>query len=236
MGVRYVSDLARANWSSLSSTIVGAGAAVVFVATRTDPAEREITTVLIAFYLVAWPVFVTAYLVWTHLVYSQRGPRSLTMTARQEARSRRNPWVRLIGSGSASNWALSGALVAVVLTVLVAQRPGLRDEWIFVVLALLTVASSWVLMVYSFALEYLRLASVSDGGEAPIEPDAAGDPVFSDYLTLAILLSCMAATVSATIRSRRAWILVRVNVLFAFTFNTVIVAMTVSLLFGGLPA
>jgi hypothetical protein len=30
------------------------------------------------------------------------------------------------------------------------------------------------------------------------------------------------------------WTLVRVNVLFAFTFNTVIVAMTVSLLFGGL--
>jgi hypothetical protein len=40
--------------------------------------------------------------------------------------------------------------------------------------------------------------------------------------------------VSATMRSRRAWALVRVNVLFAFTFNTVIVAMMVSLPFGGL--
>ena len=46
----------------------------------------------------------------------------------------------------------------------------------------------------------------------------------------------MAATVSATIRSRKAWTLVRVNVLFAFAFNSVIVAMMVSLLFGGLLA
>lgn len=44
----------------------------------------------------------------------------------------------------------------------------------------------------------------------------------------------MAATVSATIRSRRAWTLVRVNVPFAFTVKTVIVATMVSLLTGGI--
>lgn len=56
------------------------------------------------------------------------------------------------------------------------------------------------------------------------------------YLTLAVLLPTMAATVSAKIRSRKAWTLVRVNVIFAFAFNSVIVAMMVSLLFGGLLA
>ncbi len=46
----------------------------------------------------------------------------------------------------------------------------------------------------------------------------------------------MAAAVSATFTSRRAWTLVRVNVLFAFAFDSVIMAMMVSLLLGGLLA
>ncbi|PPG99768.1 hypothetical protein C5C33_17735 [Rathayibacter sp. AY1H3] len=61
-------------------------------------------------------------------------------------------------------------------------------------------------------------------------------PHLSDYATLALLLSTMAATVSAEIRSREGWRLVRANVVIAFAFDSVIIAMTVSLLFGGLAA
>lgn len=234
MAARYVSDLARANWSSLISGAAGLTAAGLFVFTREDTAVLDTPTVLMAFYLAAWPAFVAMYLVWTHVVYSQRGPRALTTVARQETRSLRNVWMRILGYGGASNWALIGAMIAVVLTVVVAQNPAFRDDWVFILLGLLTVASSWALMVYSFALEYLRLAAVRDEHGASIELKVDGDPLFTDYLTLAILLSTMAATVSAVIRSRRAWTLVRINVLFAFTFNSVIVAMMVSLLFGGL--
>lgn len=231
--VRYVSDLARANWSSLISGAAGLASAAFFVSTRGGNDELEASTVLIAAYLAAWPAFVAIYLVWTHVVYAQRGPRALAVVARQESRSLRRVWVRIFGYGGASNWALLGALVAVALTIVVAQNPAFQGDWVFILLGLLTVASSWALMVYSFALEYLRLASVKDEDGALIEVNVEGDPQFTDYLTLAILLSTMAATVSANIRSRRAWTLVRVNVLFAFTFNTVIVAMMVSLLFGG---
>lgn len=232
MAVRYVSDLARANWSSLISVVVGLATVGFFFLTRDGIVEPETPTVLIAFYLAAWPALVAIYLVWTHVVYVHRGPRALTVVARQEARSLKRVWVRILGYGGASNWALVGALVAVALTIVVAQNPAFRGDWVFIVLGLLTVASSWAPMVYSFALEYLRLASVEENGVS-IEVKVDGDPQFTDYLTLAILLSTMAATVSATIRSRRAWSLVRANVLFAFTFNTVIVAMMVSLLFGG---
>lgn len=225
-----MSDLSRVNWSSLISSVVGAGAAALFFAIRDHPAARELSSVLIAFYLVAWPVFVTVYLTWTHRAYARRGSRALTSTAQREAQALRRPWV--LGNGGASNWALIGALVAVAVTVVVAQNAAFRGEWVFVLLVLLTVASSWALMVYSFALEYLRLAP-DRGGERGIVFEIKGPPRFSDYLTLAVLLSTMAATVSASIRSRRAWTLVRINVLFAFTFNTVIVAMMVSLLFGG---
>lgn len=206
---------------------------MLFFAVRNHPAARELSSVLIAFYLVAWPVFVAVYLTWTHREYARRGSRALASAAQREAQALRRPWMQVLGNDGASNWALIGALVAVAVTIVVAQNAAFRGEWVFVLLVLLTVASSWALMVYSFALEYLRLAPEGGGGEPALVLEVKGPPRFSDYLTLAILLSTMAATVSATIRSRRAWTLVRINVLFAFTFNTVIVAMMVSLLFAG---
>ncbi|WP_282856162.1 hypothetical protein [Pseudoclavibacter helvolus] len=47
-------------------------------------------------------------------------------------------------------------------------------------------------------------------------------------------MSTMAATASAEITSRRGWRVARTNVVLAFSFNSVIVAMMVSVLFGGL--
>jgi uncharacterized membrane protein len=234
MAVRYVSDLARANWSSAISAVVGIGALLLFVVLRGDALLEDTPTLLIAFYLVAWPAFVATYVLWTHIVYASQGPRRLDAAARREVRDLRRWWVRFFGYGGATNWALIGALIAVVLTIVVAQSPVFRDDWVFIALGLLTVASSWALMVYSFTLEYLRLSVEPDDGEPHIDLKVEGEPRFTDYLTLAVLVSTMAATVSAEIRSRRAWTLVRVNVLFAFAFNSVIVAMMVSLLFGGL--
>ena len=121
-----------------------------------------------------------------------------------------------------------------MLTLIVAQSPVYREDWLYIVLGLATVASSWALMVYSFALEYLRLELAAGDDEPHVVLGVQGSPQFTDFLTFAVLLSTMAATVSADVRSRKAWTLVRVNVLFAFAFNSVIVAMMVSLLFGGL--
>lgn len=200
----------------------------------TEGYDGDVPTVLILFYLVAWPTFVAAYLIWTHVMYATRGPRTLDAAARREAEKLRRWWIRVFGYGGGSSWALTGALVAVLLTIVIAQNPAFRSDWLYIVLGLLSVASSWALMVYSFALEYVRLAVADDEDEPHIELTVRGDPRFADYLTFAVLLSAMAATVSASVRSRRAWTLVRINVLFAFAFNSVIVAMMVSLLFGGL--
>lgn len=237
MAARYVSDFARANWSFLIASFVGMGGALLYIFTRGMDAPGDVVGMLILFYLVAWPAFVLTYLLWTHLLYSRRGPRRLDAAAKRESTNlRRRWWMKFLGYGGASTWTLTGATAAVFLTIVVAQDPQYRSDWLFVVLGLTTVASSWALMVYSFALEYLRLERADAADESHIELELDGDPRFSDFLTLAVLLSTMAATVSARIRSRRAWALVRVNVLFAFAFNSVIVAMMVSLLFGGLVA
>lgn len=193
---------------------------------------------VIALYLPFWPTFAVVYLVWTHLAHSRRDPAALEEIARLERRSRSRWWNRALGTSDASSLTLAGAVVAVIVTLSIAQVPAYRANVVFLVLGLLTVASSWALMVYSFALDYLRLdADLRGRGQPHIDFQVAlseGGNTFGDYLTFAVLASTMAATISADVRSRAVWRLVRTNVLLAFGFNSVIVAMVVSLLFGGL--
>lgn len=229
---RYVSDNARANWSALAGVAAGLGAVLLAGVDRDDPTSFAVVT-----YLAFWPVFVVVYLVWTHLTYARRGPRALVQSSRRESELGRRWWNRLLDYGGASSWTLSAAVVAVVVTVLIAQDPAFRRDWLYVGVGLLCVACSWALMAYAFALQYLRLDSERRAdGTRHVVMELEGDPRFTDYLTLAVLLSAMAATVSAQIRSREAWSLVRAHVLLAFMFNSVVVAMMVSLLFGGLGA
>src|SRR5690606_10170610 len=118
-------------------------------------------------------------------------------TARREKELSGRWWTALVGYRSASSWTLTAALVAVFVTILIAQDAQHRSSWVYVVLGLLCVATSWALMVYAFALQYLRLAAGDDADARHIEIEADGDAVFGDYLTLAVLLSTAAATISA---------------------------------------
>ncbi|QIM19211.1 DUF1345 domain-containing protein [Leucobacter coleopterorum] len=180
-------------------------------------------------YLIVWPLFVLVYLASTHLAYAKRLPQLETKP--------RTLWSQLFGYGGPSSWTMTAALVSIVLTVFIAQTPDYRSDWVYITLGMLTVVCSWALMVYSFALQYGHLSTaVNEHGTHHITLGIEHDeePRLGDYLTLAILLSTMAATVSASINTRQAWQTVRANVIFAFIFNTVIVAMMVSLLFGGL--
>lgn len=233
----YTSDTARANWSSLLSAIAGIGGTLGIAAASGNLADAEPFVLAINGYLVTWPAFTAIYLVWTHVAYSSRGPRALGTRARREDAVHRRWWSALIGYGGAASWTLMAAVAAVFVTVLISQDPQFRGELLYVALGLLSVASSWALMVYAFALQYLRLeAGRQESADHHIEMKVEGDAQFEDYLTLAILLSTMAATVSANIRTREAWSLVRTNVIFAFTFNSVIVAMVVSFLLGSLTS
>ncbi|MFW6596930.1 DUF1345 domain-containing protein [Propionibacteriaceae bacterium Y2011] len=198
---------------------------------------NDLGPLFVPFYLVMWLAYSVVYLAWTHAVYTRRSPRGLVRLARQELSERNSRWARFTGSSGATASTLSGATIAIVLTLAIAQSPVYRTEIAYVVGGLLAVGGSWLLMVFAFALEYLHLDVVPQpDGTRHLVHAAEGPPEFGDYLTFTVLLSVMAATTSAEIRSRRAWRTVRLNVLFAFVFNSVIVAMMVSLLFGGLTS
>lgn len=228
-----VSDSARANWSGAFAIAV----AIIITLPSLIEAYRDgfpregIPEHWVLAYLVVWPVFVLVFLSWTHLAYLRRLPRLEVKP--------RTLWSQLFGYGGPSSWTMVAALFSIVLMTFIAQTPAYRSDWVFVTLGMLTVVCSWVLMVYSFALQYGRLGPASNEQgtrHITLGIEDENEPRFGDYLTLAVLLSTMAATVSASISTREAWQTVRANVLFAFIFNTVIVAMMVSLIFGGLSS
>jgi uncharacterized membrane protein len=194
----------------------------------TDPVRSVVTS-----YVVAWPLYVLVYVAWSYRVYSRLGSAALKQTTEADDADESGPLTRLLNVSGATNTTLSAAVISVLVTVLIAQQPEFRSDPVYVLLALVTVASSWLLMVFSFAQSYMRLGA-SANERAHFHFHFPDPPRFSDYLTLALTLSASAATVSAEGTSRTAWRLIRANVVIAFVFNSVIIAMMVSLVFGGL--
>ncbi|MGW9825682.1 putative membrane protein [Brevibacterium pityocampae] len=175
-------------------------------------------------------LFVLCYIAWTHVVYARTPRPELVRIAAVQSRHRPSLMSKMFGYGGAGSWTVAGAIVAAVLTVSLARTEMFRSEPLFILLGMATVAASWFAMVYSYALRYLRQHS---GGER-IDFDQLEPPVFGDYLTMAFMMSTMASTLGARIRTRTGWRAAREHTVLAFVFNIVIVAMTVSLLFGGL--
>jgi uncharacterized membrane protein len=234
MARRHLSDNMRTTVTALVALVPA------FVGGAFLPdAGREIApgVSLVGFYLVFWPSFTAIYLASTHVAYSRRGGASLEAAADAEAATRRRWWNRVLGSNDSSSLTLLGAVVAIGLTIAISRLPEYRSEEALVALGLLAVASSWAQMVYAYALDYLRLDTrLRREGRGHIEfhLEPGVEQQFGDYLTFAVLASTMAATISADVPSRRVWQMVRTNVVVAFGFNSVVVAMVVSLLFGGL--
>jgi uncharacterized membrane protein len=228
---RHLSDSARANWSStIAVAVVGlARSPRILEGLQGGLNREESLQLLVQMALFSWPLFVATYLIWTYVVYSKRAP--------EQHESEPKWWMRLVGATGTLDWPLSAAAIAVLLTILIAQNPEYRSDPLYLLLGILAVVCSWMLMITSFALNYYRLNADPEAQQRPAIVFAFEErATLSDYVTLAVLLSTMAAAVSARINSRVAWRLVRTNVLLAFTFNTVIVAMVVSLVFGGLTS
>ncbi|WP_181133488.1 DUF1345 domain-containing protein [Rathayibacter sp. AY2B7] len=201
----------------------------------------DATATLVPVHLLGRPLSTALSVGWSAASYSRLDEQALRSTAEEEARGERRLLSRMLGATGATGatgTTLSAAVpaivvaVAIAVTVAIAQRTEFRSEPLSIAAALLAVASSWVLMVFAVAEACLRLESRSPR-RSQVRFAFEEAPHFSDDATLALLLSTMAATVSAEIRSREGWRLVRANVVFAFAFDSVIIAMTVSLLFGG---
>ncbi len=192
-----------------------------------EPASAAFVT---GVYFVAWILFCVVYsaLTW-HALRLADGLTLATWLRETEGqrRSRRRS-ESLYGTGGPAGAVMlcSIALVAVLVT---AALPELRDHPASLGLAVAVVATSWCLLVVVYALHYARESTRSGGLDFPglAEGDA---PDFSDFFYLATSVATGFATADVSVRTTAMRREVTIHTLIAFAFNTVVVALLVSLL------
>lgn len=230
-----ISDDTRANVAMLPALIIGLVLVLGLGFSPLGPEAAglgEIAVELIAIFLVAWPVFALVYLLWTHVGLNELDESELIVHSRWALARKRTFWVRYFGTGGAVSWAAIAACIAIILNVYLVTMGTETSVSIAVSLGLTNVVASWAVMVYSFALEFMRL-DLGGGGSRrarQLEFDMPEGRKFSDYLTFSVLSSTMTASLPGRAKTRDSWRLVRTNVIVAFIFNSVVVATLVSMM------
>lgn len=168
--------------------------------------------------------------VWTYVLLV------LVMMGRADARQLQR---RALGMGDGVPvvlmLAVTGALA--ILAALVTEMSQVRHGsnvvagWPYLLLALATVAGTWLLLPIEFALAYSRLyhrgASAPHGLEFPGEDK---DLDYWDFLYFSITLAATSQTSDVVISSRRMRRLVMIQALLSFVFNTGVLALSINLL------
>lgn len=174
----------------------------------------------------AFALFFLVYLVWTHLVFSRATVEELERVSAAQQRRGASSLSKLIGMRTAEEWSMSAAFIALFVSgaaaILGAREGGL---WL-PLLVLLTVATAWATVVYAFALRYLRLHAAGER----IAFDIDEDPAFSEFLSMAVMVSSVGAMSAGTPRTRAGLTAVRTHTFISFAFNALVVAMAVSLI------
>ena len=116
-------------------------------------------------------------------------------------------------------------MVAVALALLLARLQRVTDSTSLMLLGTASVVAAWAIVVQSFAVEYHRMWLVGD----PMRFEHDDRPEFDDFVTtsihIATLLSC-----DVRFGARRARRIVRTQGMLALLFNTVVLAMVVSII------
>ncbi len=175
--------------------------------------------------LAAWNAFAITYLALGLRAFSRCDRAELVrrVLAKPLPTSRVKRW--LLAGGGGPGWPVFIALVAFV-TIITAVLS--REDATRLVLALAagTVATCWMVITFSFALQYAR-RDIEQGG---LKFPGSQEPVFSDYIYLAIGCSATFGTTDTTIVSSTMRKLVSVHSVLGLLLNTVVVAVLISII------
>lgn len=135
----------------------------------------------------------------------------------------------LNGEGGAS-WAILLSMIALLSVGLLGSNPDYARDPLLLSCSGLIVASSWGATAVAYALHYARLDARAQGFAFPREHV----PTFNDYVYLAVQVSTTLASSDVDVISTRMRHSVTVHSIIAFAFNTIIVALLVSVLLRSL--
>jgi uncharacterized membrane protein len=229
MDVRLRDDRSRywaATGLSVLLTCLGAGVAVA-----TGEVDGVSITYVTVVYFSAWILFCLAYSAITWRVMHGADGAALAVWLREdddERRARRRT-ESLYGTGGPSG-AVMLCAIALGAVLAVAAVPELRTDAVTLCLAVAVVATTWFLLVLVYALHYARESTRAGGLHFPGHDDERAAPDFVDFVYVSTAVATGFATADISVRTSAMRREVTVHALVAFAFNTVVVALLVSLL------
>lgn len=213
--------VARDENRTLIGGLLGAVVAALVVSQMDDYAEVERALCgLLAGSVVATVVIV----ILTHAVFRELDHDSLHALLRSSERRRTALDFLFRTDESGLSWALQGSIVSIG-AILWLLANGDRNG-IVISLTVLGVAAAWVMMVAAYAVNYAR----EDADNVGLDFPGAAAPAYSDYLYQALTVASSVATSDADVTTQGMRRLISGNAVIAFVFNTVILAMLITLL------
>lgn len=141
------------------------------------------------------------------------------------------------GMGGVLLLAMAGALASLAAIALefsqVRHGMGVVQGWPYLLLALSTVAGSWLLLPVEFALAYASLYHRGHGGAHGLEfPGDNSALDYGDFLYFAITLAATSQTSDVAVSAKPMRRLVLLQTVVSFVFNTGVLALTINILAG----
>jgi hypothetical protein len=132
---------------------------------------------------------------------------------------------QLLSGGGSTSWAVTGSVIAVIAVLVLSVNATFRIP-VIVYSGIAVVIASLALSITSYAVRYARAYAETRGLDFPGEQE----PRFADFLYLAVQVSTTFSSSDVTVQDTATRRVVSTHSLIAFVFNTVIVALLVSVL------
>lgn len=133
-------------------------------------------------------------------------------------------------SGTGPTIAVQWSIIAIAAVLVFTLWPGLLAEPVTVALSVIVVAASWGVTLIAYGVHYARFDAAT---EALGYPGDTKERVFVDYLYLAAQVQTTFSSSDVSLLTPAARSLVTGHTLVSFAFNTVIIAMLITVLFLG---
>lgn len=227
-----VPRLARDSWRvwlatglALPLAMVGAIAYAVVEVRADRPLDQTAlrVTALLLDYIVLFVLYqILTWRMFARLA-SERLIHWIASTTPRTTRARRiQAW---LGFGPKA-WSVSAAALGLIAALVIALNDDLRRQPAVVTMSLLSVASAYTMIIFAYAVQYLRQNVDHPGLVFPGRPEL----VWRDYFYLAVQVSTTFSTSDVEVTTTEMRGTVTAQSIVAFVFNTVIVALLVSAL------
>jgi uncharacterized membrane protein len=177
-----------------------------------------------------WDIYAACYIVLTWLAYRRREPSALRTLALASRRRRLADRLLAISPEQISQGAAGVALIATVIAMPQARRLGTSPALVLGI-CIFAVISCWLILQIGFAITYLGLWAEKGGLTFPGDDE----PGMVDFLYFASGVGTTFGTTDVVVTQRRVRRRVLVHSILAFCFNTLVLAVAVTILTTYIP-